>query len=103
VQRVLGAHADAGRQLGRVDLADDVGELCARRQPFGVAVVARPPRDGNLVGRAALDKNPPALRDRAVRVVMQRNSWVVEIGQGVVQKTGLFLEAALPKVGPTGK
>ena len=38
VQRLFGRHADAAGQLGRVDLADDVGELRARRQPLGVAL-----------------------------------------------------------------
>ena len=53
VQRVFDAHADAGGQLGRVDLADDVGELGAGREPLGVAVVAVPPGDRHFVGRHA--------------------------------------------------
>ena len=53
VQGVLGRHADAGGELGRVDLADDVGELGARREPLGVALVARPPGDRHFVVRHA--------------------------------------------------
>ena len=45
VQRFLGGHAGAAGQLGRIDFADDVGELGARRQPFGIALFARPPGD----------------------------------------------------------
>ena len=49
VQRLLGRHARAAGQLGRIDLADHVGELRARRQPLGVPLFARPPGDRDLV------------------------------------------------------
>ena len=53
VQGLLGGHARAGGELGRVDLADDVGELRARGEPLGVALLARPPGDRHAVlGRA---------------------------------------------------
>ena len=48
VQGLLGRHARAAGQLGGVDLADDVGELRARGQPLGVALLARPPGDGHF-------------------------------------------------------
>ena len=48
VQRLFGRHARAAGQLGRIDLADDVGELGARRQPLGVALLARPPGDRHV-------------------------------------------------------
>ena len=56
VQGLLGRHARAAGQLGRVDLADHVGELRARRQPLGVAELPRPPGDRHLRRRTP----PPA-------------------------------------------
>ena len=38
VQGLLGRHAGAAGELGRVDLADDVGELGARGEPLGIAL-----------------------------------------------------------------
>ena len=52
VQRVLGPHAGAGREFGRVDLADNVGELGAWGQPLGVPVsCGATRRSANLIGR----------------------------------------------------
>ena len=51
VQRLFGRHARAAGQLGRIDLADDVGELRARGQPLGIALFARPPGDRHLFRR----------------------------------------------------
>ena len=73
VQRLLGGHAGAGGQLGRVDLADDVGELGARRQPLGVALLARPPGDRHIVLRhLGQHDRLPAARDRLIRVFVDR-------------------------------
>ena len=81
VQRLLGRHAGAAGQLGRVDLADDVGELGARGQPLGVALFARPPGDGHFVLRHARRRTAcQTLRDRLVGIVVQRGSGNVEVG-----------------------
>ena len=60
VQRFLRGHAHAGRQLGRVDFADHVGELRARRQPFGVALLARPPGDADCSSGLSATSRLPA-------------------------------------------
>ena len=60
MQGVLGRHAGAAGQLGRVDLADDVGELGARGQPLGVALLPRPPGDGDVVPRGRSATSLPA-------------------------------------------
>ena len=38
MEGLLSRHAGAPGELGRVDLADDIGELGARGQAFGVAL-----------------------------------------------------------------
>src|SRR5205807_4648737 len=56
VQGFLRRQAGAGGELGRVDLADNVGELGAGGEAFGVALRARPPGDADLVGRQLGDE-----------------------------------------------
>ena len=51
VQGLFGRHAGAAGQFGRIDLANDVGELGARGQAFGIALLARPPGDGHFFRR----------------------------------------------------
>ena len=48
VQRLFGRHAHAAGQLGRIDFANDVGELRARRKPLRVAILTRPPGDRHV-------------------------------------------------------
>ena len=58
VQGVLGGHARAGGELGRVDLADDVGELGARCEPLGVALARGATRRWALGPRACSRRVP---------------------------------------------
>ena len=73
VQGLLGRHARAAGQLGRVDLADDVGELGAR------ARAARRSGRRAATRRSALRRPArsatsclPALRDRPIRIFVDR-------------------------------
>ena len=88
VERVFDAHADAGGQFRRVDLADDVGEFRAGGEPLGVALVAWPPGDRHFVGRHASDQLPAALCDRVARIVVDRNVRIVDVGDLLVEKRG---------------
>ena len=49
MKRLLGGHAQAPRELGRVNLADDVGELGPRSEALGVTLLPRPPGDRHPV------------------------------------------------------
>jgi len=65
-QRLFSAHARPAQQPGRIDLADDVGELGARRQPLGVPLVTMPPGDRRLFGRLRRLGITPAETKRTV-------------------------------------
>ena len=86
VQGLLGRHARAAGQPGRVDLADHVGKLGARRQPLRVALVPRPPRDGDVLLGGSLDQLPAGAGDRVKGVFVNRTPWQVEIGDLFVQE-----------------
>src|SRR6185312_8976180 len=68
VERVLGGHARAHGELGRVDFADDVGELGAGGQPLRIALVPRPPGNANLLFRFAFQERLAGPGDRLERV-----------------------------------
>jgi hypothetical protein len=86
VERLLARHARAAGQLGRVDLADDVGELRPGSQPLGVAVGTMPPGDRHVL-RLPLGHQPAAGgRDRGGGVVVKRNRRIVEIGEMLVEE-----------------
>ncbi len=51
MQGILGRHAGSHGQLGRVDFADDIGELGSRRQTLGVTLLTRPPGNTHLLFR----------------------------------------------------
>ena len=73
VQGLLGRHARAAGQLGRVDLADDVGELGARGQPLGITVLAAATRRWGSCPRAVSPSSSLARPgDRAVGVFVDR-------------------------------
>ena len=74
VQRLLGGHAGAGGQLGGVDLADDVGELGARRQPLGIALLARPPGDADAVFRQVGQQTLARRGDGAIGILVDRTA-----------------------------
>ena len=86
VQGLFGRHAGAAGQLGRIDLADDVGELGARRQPLGIAGRARPPGDRHFFFGHAGHQFLADPRDRVVRIVVQRGLGHVDVGNLVVEK-----------------
>ena len=87
VQRLFGRHARARRQLGRIDFANHVGELRTRGEPLGIAVVARPPVDRDLLF-GAFGHEPLAGRgDRRERILMNRHAGQVEVGNLLVEKT----------------
>ena len=87
VQGVFGRHAHPASQLGRVDLANDVGELRAGRQTLGVTIFAPPPADGHLLGRSVLDQLATDAGDRPQRVVVQRGLGDVDERNRLVKKT----------------
>src|SRR5262249_50626455 len=86
VERLLGRHTRAGRELGRVDLADNVGELGARRQPLGVALLPRPPGDRDALFGRLRDELLTRRGDRAVRVFVDRNAGVIDVGDELVKE-----------------
>ena len=86
VQRLLGRHAHAAGELGRVDLADDVGELGARREPLGIAVLALPPGDRDVVLGVVGDEPLAGRRDRLQRIFVDGDAGNVEIRHFVVEK-----------------
>ena len=86
VKRLLARHTRAPREFRRIDLADDVGELRSRGEPFGVPLAAGPPGDRHI-GRIPRGHEPPAgRRDRMEGVVMQRDRGIVEVRQVLVEK-----------------
>ena len=87
VQGFLGGHARPPRELGRVDLTDDISELCAGRQSLRVTLLARPPRDGDLVLGSGRDTFPAGLGDRVIWILMNRTSRNVEVWQILIEES----------------
>ncbi len=88
VQGLFGRHARAGGQFRGIDLADDVGELRARGQPLGIALLARPPGDGHL-GVGHFDQQSLGHRgDRMAGILVHGAAGDVEIRDPFVQEAG---------------
>src|SRR5262245_7966158 len=87
VQRILRRHAGASRELGWIDLADDIRKLRPWRQSFRVSLAARPPFDANTFRRHARDEILAGPRDWLERIFMDRRSWDIEVGELVIEKT----------------
>ena len=87
VQRLLGRHADAAGQLGRVDLADDVGELGARAPAVRrSAARAATRRSGTSSSGSSATSRLPAAGDRPIRILVDRQRRVVDVGNLVVEE-----------------
>ena len=86
VQGLLRRHALAARQFRRVDLADDVRELRARREPLRIAFRPRPPADRDFFLGVVGDKSFADPTDRAIRVVVKRGFRDVDVGDLRIQK-----------------
>ena len=86
VKGLLARHARAAGELGRVDLADDVGELRARREPLGIAFLAGPPGDRDVAGIARRYELLSDASDRLEGIVVKRDRRVVEVGHVFVEE-----------------
>ncbi len=87
MERFLGRHAGAAGQLGRVDFADQVGELGAGREAFGIPIVAPPPGDRNIVLRLFGHQPLAGRRDGPIGIFVDRNPGDIEVGNFFVQKS----------------
>ena len=86
VQRLLGAHARAGGQLGGVDLPNHVGELRPWRQALRIALLARPPGDGNFFRRQLVNHAPACAGDRMLRIVVHGRPRNLQVRNRLVKK-----------------
>jgi len=86
VKGLLARHARAAGELGRIDLADDVGELRSGGQPLGVAFLSRPPGDRHLGGIALGHDLLADASDWFEGVVVEGNRRVVEVRHEFVEE-----------------
>ena len=86
VQGLLGRHARAAGQLGRIDLADHVGELRARAPAARHSELPRPPGDRHFAGGRLRHQPFARPRDRVVGVLVDRAAGDVQVGDLLVEK-----------------
>ena len=85
VQCIFGAHAGAGGETRWVNFTNQVSELCARGQSFGVAIFAMPPRNRNAIGGVGAHL-PPGAGDGLLRVFMHCATGNIQVRQPLIQE-----------------
>ncbi len=87
VQGVFRAHAGAGSKPRWIDFTNQVGELGAWGQSFGVAIFAMPPCDMNAIGGVGAHLSPGA-RNGVFRIFMHCATGNVQVGQPLIKEVG---------------
>ena len=96
VQCIFRAHAGAGSKPRWVDFTNQVGELGAGGQSFGVAIFAMPPGDGNAIGGVGAHL-PPGAGDGVFRIFMHCASRNIQVRQPLIKEVWKHPhQAALP-------